>query len=330
MKIKARITLACVFSFLALLPGVAVGSVWLSPIEVLKALIGLSSDPFSAAIILNIRLPRALLAFTAGGALSVCGALMQAQLRNSLASSFTLGVSSGASFGAALVLLLGISFAGIFDLPLAGFATGMITMMLVIFLAKTIDQNLEAGTVVLTGMVVSLFINALTTFIVSLSRGNAERLIFWQMGSFAGRGFTPLIAILPIYFLCFVLIMSRHKQLDIITFGEETAESLGVNAQGIKWLTMLCASALTGSVIAFTGIIGFIDLVIPHIVRRIFGAEHKYVLPMCVVIGGGFAVLADVLARIALRQGELPVGVVTALIGAPFFAYVFLKSRKGF
>ncbi|MDR0273312.1 MAG: iron ABC transporter permease [Clostridiales bacterium] len=333
---RTKIIIALFAGVIALLFGITVGSVFISPVSILNVIghelfeINLSEEiaPAHVAIVWNLRLPRALLAFCAGAALSVSGAVMQSVLRNPLASSFTLGVSSGASFGAALVIFLGVSFFSFLTLPILGFIFGLATILFVIAIAKKLDIRMENHTIILTGMVFALFVNSVTTLMFALFREGTERMILWQMGSFAMRGWHTVFILAPLTLLGIVFI-SRYKiELDIMTFGEEQAQSMGVNTNRVKLTLLIIAAALTGSTIAFVGIIGFIDLVAPHIVRKIFGTAHKYVIPMSAVAGGSFMVLADLVARTLTSPTELPVGAVTAIIGAPFFAYIYFRKRE--
>ena len=335
---KVKIIVAICISFAAIIIGIAIGSVNISPNIVLRVigdrLLGLNLTEnvadSSVAIIWNLRLPRTLLAFCAGAALSVSGAVMQSILRNPLASSYTLGVSSGASFGASLVIFLGVSlpFLSFLTLPILGFVFGLGTILVVIGIARQLDFRLENHTIILTGMVFSLFINAITTLMFALFREGTQRMVLWQMGSFSGRDWQSVYILAPIAVLGVLFVARYTKELDIMTFGEEQAQTVGVNTGRVKLILLVVAAALTGGTIAFVGVIGFVDLVSPHVVRKIFGSAHKIVIPMSALVGGTFMVLADIVARTITSPMELPVGAVTAIIGAPFFAYIYFYRRK--
>lgn len=338
MKRKIKIFSAVVLSLIILMIGVGVGSVYIEPADILKAIYyNLTSsenlgnlDPNTISIIWKIRLPRAILAFVVGGALAVSGAVMQSVLKNPLASSFTLGVSSGASVGAGLVIITGLSlpFLGRFTLPAAGLLFGLATVYLAIRFTEKIDKNMENNTIVLVGMIFSLFINAMLTLMIALSKEHMQRLTYWQMGSFSLKEWSDVAILTPIVVVGILILMRFTNELDIMTFGEEQAMAIGVNLQKMKWLLLGLAASLTGSAIAFVGVVGFIDLVSPHVVRKIFGSGHRIVLPMSMLFGGSLTVLCDLLARTLIPMSELPVGAVTALIGSPFFAYVYLTKRK--
>ena len=340
MKHKIRLTVLLAFVILVL--GMAVGSVFVTPADSLTIVwhkltdwfthssIPASVKPTDVSIIWNMRLPRALLAFVVGAALSVSGAVMQSILKNPLASSYTLGVSSGASLGAALVLLLGITIpvVSMFTLPILGFAFGLGTILLSIAVASRLDSGLENNTIILTGMVISLFTNAIVTLVSAVSREHIQRLIYWQMGSFSLKDWKTVFILAPITLVGIIVTMHYNRELDMLTFGEEQAKSMGVNTVRIKWVLLIVAAAITGSAISFVGVIGFVDLVAPHVVRKIFGARHRYVIPMSAVLGGAFMVACDLVARTIVPNSDLPVGAITAIIGAPFFAYVYFSRRK--
>ena len=334
---KARLLITIGISLLILILGVALGSVYISPGSAFHIILhkifgaGLPEGirATTVSILWNLRLPRALLAFIAGSALSMSGAVMQAVLRNPLASSYTIGVSSGASLGVCIVILYGVTIPviGMLTLPIVGFVFGLGTIFLAIAFASRLDKSLENHTIILTGMVFSLFVNAIVTLMSALSREHLQRLIYWQMGSFSGNGWSAVLILTPIIIAGLGFVMHYHHELDIMTFGEEQAKTIGVNLRNVKWILLLSSAALTGSVVAFVGVIGFVDLVAPHIVRKLFGSSHRLVIPMSAVFGGAFMVVCDLVARTVVSPSELPVGAVTALIGAPFFAYIYFSRR---
>jgi len=336
---KIRMPLVVCAGLAVLLLGVAFGSVWVAPGDIFDIVrhkttgspLAGSASAASVAIVWNLRLPRALLAFVVGAALSVSGAVMQSVLRNPLASSYTLGVSSGASLGAGIIILYGISvpLLGVMALPLAGFVFGLGTILLAISFASRLDSRMENNTIILTGMVFSLFVNAVTTLLSALSREQMQRLIYWQMGSFSMRDWPSVFILAPIALAGTLFVLHYNRELDMMTFGEEQASIMGVDLKRVKWTLLVTAAALTGSAIAFVGVIGFVDLVAPHIVRKLFGSSHRRVVPMSAVMGGAFMVLCDLVARTVVSPSELPVGAVSAIVGAPFFAYVYFGKRKG-
>ena len=282
------------------------------------------------SILWDIRIPRVFTAFLVGSALSLSGVIMQAVLRNPLASSYTLGVSSGASLGVVIVMVTGISipFMGNFLMPGFGFIFGLITVLAVLASSKIFSSRGEDHTIILMGMVVSLFLNAIITLISSFNIEHSNRILLWQMGSFGGRTWTHVAIILVVTALCFILVLFYTRRMDILTFGREQAISMGVNVDKTGYILLIIASLLTGVSVCIAGIIGFIDLIAPHVVRKLFGASHKMLVPMSLLYGGAFMVIADFISRTLISPREIPVGAVTAIIGAPFFAYVYFRRRR--
>ncbi len=327
-----------VFALAAIILAAGLGSVRVSPSGIMAVLANkLFERPLPeevtasmVSIIWDIRLPRAVSAFVVGAMLSVSGAVVQALLQNPLASSYTLGVSSGASLGAALVIVneISIPVIGTLMLPVTGFAFGLGTVLLVIFFSSRLDNNLRNHTIILFGMIVSLFVNGMLTLLSSAYSQHMNRLILWQMGTFAGRRWEHVGILLVICLLGLAAVCVFNRELDLMSFGEEQSQAMGVDAKRSRLILLILSSVLTGAAVCFTGVIGFIDLAAPHAVRRIFGSSHKYVLPMSAVIGGSFMTLADLASRTVLSPQEIPVGAVTALLGAPFFLWVYFGTRR--
>lgn len=338
MKSRTKIILLLVLTLAALMMGVTLGSVGIAPGEMLAVLgnkffgralpEGLSD--ITVSILWTIRFPRALMAFLIGAALAASGAVMQSVLRNPLASSYTLGVSSGASLFAAVIIVTGfrLPILGQYTLPLFGFIGGLGTVFLAMAMAMRFNRNLENHTIILVGMVLSLFVNALLTLVTSLSSDRLSQLVFWQMGSFSGQTWQN-VGLALVVLLVGLLILERYsREMDLMTFGEEQALSAGVDLRRVKLILITISALLTGTAVSMAGVIGFVDLIAPHVVRRIFGSNHRVVVPVSALFGGTFMVLADLISRTVLAPQELPVGAVTALIGAPFFAYVYFRRGR--
>lgn len=336
MKTRMKVLLSLAALLVCLFLGIGVGSVSIAlpdQIAILShKLLGCALPEripaVSISILWTIRLPRVLTALLTGAALSVSGTVMQSVLRNPLASSYTLGVSSGASLGAALVMLSGFSLLGSFTLPAAGFLFGAGTVVLAMRLTARFDQGFSSQTIVLTGMVLSLFVSALLTLLTTFAGDRLKQLVYWQMGSFSGQSWESLRLIAPVLLVCLPLLLRLSAEMDLLTFGDEQAQSAGVPVRRVKTLLLALSTLLSGSVISFVGVIGFVDLIAPHVVRRLFGSRHRLTLPMSALFGGAFLVLCDLLSRTLLAPRELPVGAITALVGAPFFAWLFLRGRK--
>lgn len=337
MRTKGKVIGAFMIAIIIIIIATAIGSASLGLDQVFHILgnqifgIKLPEDitANTVSILWKIRFPRVLMAFFVGGALAVSGVVMQSVLRNPLASSYTLGVSSGASLGAAFVILLNFSlpFATIYSLPLAGFVFGLGTVFLAMGFASRFDRNMENNTIILVGMVLSLFVNAILTLLIALAPDRMKELTYWQMGSFSSIRWSNVIAIIPVFIIGIIILMRYTREMDIMTFGEEEALSAGVELKKMKFLMIGIGALLTGVAVAFAGTIGFVDLIAPHVVRKIFGPKHKLVLPMSALFGGAFMVMADLVSRTLLAPREIPVGAVTALIGAPFFAYIYFRRR---
>ena len=338
MKNNSKLGLMVGFSLLCFLIAACVGSVTIPVQEALRVLtnklfsipLPSSVEALTQTIVWDLRMARASLAFLVGAALAVSGSVMQSVLRNPLASSYTLGVSSGASLGAAIIIITGwtIPLIGRFTLPLAGLATGLLTVYLAVAVASRVDKGFSGNTIVLTGMVFTLFVNAVLTLVAYFFPNRTRHILLWQMGSFALKDWSYVSVLFPIVVVGLFVLFRYTRELDMLTFGEEQAAVMGVETHKIKWILMSVAAALTGSAVSFAGVIGFIDLISPHVVRRWCGAAHKWVLPMSALFGGSFMVLADVVARTAISPTELPVGAITALLGGPFFLYVYFQKRR--
>lgn len=337
MKNSLKWILLLGLTVLCLALGVTIGSANISISDVGAILlhkcfgVALPEDAkaIDVSILWSIRFPQVVMAFLVGAALSASGTVMQSVLRNPLASSYTLGVSSGASLMAAIVIVTGASFMGRYTLPLAGFIGGLATVFIAMALTMHFDKSLENQTVILVGMVLSLFVNGMLTLVTALSQDHLARLIFWQMGSFSGQNWENSGLLLIVLVICLVLLMTYSRDMDLMTFGEEQAMSAGVDLKKAKLILIAIGALLTGTAVSMVGIIGFVDLIAPHVARRFFGSNHRVVVPVSALIGGSIMVLASMIARTILAPRQLPVGAVTALIGAPFFAYIFFKRRRG-
>ena len=281
-------------------------------------------------MVLDMRLPRVLLAFLTGAALALGGTVMQSILQNPLASPFGLGVSSGAGMGAAMVIVLGLTAGGlgVFLLPAVSLAFALGTVFLVIFVSARLDRNLSNVTVILVGMVLSLFCGAVMNLLATTSPAYAQRIQLWQLGSFSMREWSAVWVLSPFVILGLLLFLGYARELDVMTFGEEQARAMGVDLVRTKRVLLAAVAALTGAAVAFVGVIGFVDLIAPHIVRKWFGAAHRRVLLAAALFGGTFLVLCDLAARTLTPPHEIPIGSITALLGAPFFLYIFFVGRK--
>ncbi len=283
-------------------------------------------------IIWNIRLPRILLAFCVGASLALAGAAFQGLLRNPLADPYTIGVSSGASLGAVLVLFFNVSIVGLgnFTLPIVSIISGFIALLIVFGLVRLSSRSLAIETIILAGIIVGAFISAVVSLLISLGDQNAmAQIIYWLYGSVGMRGWSYVELIFPFMIIGACILFYHHRELNAMALGEEAADHIGVDVKRGKTFILIGASLLTGASVAVSGTIGFVGLVIPHLVRLITGPNHRYVLPLSMLTGGTFLILADLTARTIIAPQELPIGVITALIGAPVFAILLIRERFG-
>lgn len=255
---------------------------------------------------------------------------MQGLLRNPLADGSTLGVSSGASLGAILAILLGISFPG---LPFAGtmvmamlFAFG--SLMLVLALAYVFDKSLSTGTIILIGVIFSMFVSSLMSLLITFAGEKLKTITFWTLGSLSGSTYWNALTLLIALLLCGGLLMRLAPELNAFALGEEQAQHLGVPVRRVKLLVMAAVSVLLGICVSIGGTIGFVGLIIPHMMRMLLGPDHNRLLPASLLAGASFLLLADLAGRSLFSPLELPIGVVTSLVGAVVFIVIFYRSRK--
>lgn len=287
-------------------------------------------DPMFSSIVLNIRLPRVILAGIVGASLAIAGAAFQGLLRNPLADPYTLGVSSGASVGAVLTLFfqLSIPVIGSFTLPLLSILFSWATIFFVLAFARKIERSMRVETIILTGIIFSSFLGAFISLMIALTGDELRQIIGWLLGSVSMRGWEYIRIILPFFILGSIILILNAKELNAMSFGEERAHHLGVNVQKRKLIILTAGSILTGAAVAVSGTIGFVGLVIPHLSRLLWGPDHRHLLPLSILTGSGFLILADLISRTIISPTELPIGVITALIGAPVFALILLQRRR--
>lgn len=289
-----------------------------------------ASDP-SEVILLHVRLPRLLLAFFVGGSLSIVGVVLQALLRNPLADPFVIGISSGAALGAAMALLLGVGAAigTISALPVCAFL-GALGSLLLVYRLSARHAGFSVYTLLLAGVVVNAIFSALILFLTSVADPNKTFGMYaWLMGTLTGPDYVTLLILGGYLSVGLGLLATKARALNLLTLGEETARSLGVEVERVKKLVFLMSALVTGAVVAFSGLIGFVGLIVPHAIRLGVSADHRLLMPLSGLVGGAFLMVADTVARTMLSPVELPVGVVTALVGGPIFLYLLMQRRVG-
>ncbi len=285
----------------------------------------------TASIILSVRLPRVLCVAATGAALSLAGAAMQGLLKNPLADGSTLGVSSGAALGAVVAIAFGLSFP---FLPFAGtmvmaIVFAFLSLLAILGLAYKLDYSLSTNTIILIGVIFSMFISALMNIIVTFASDRIQHITFWTMGSMQGTSYANAVMLIGALIVFGGIIFFHTRELNALAVGEDNARHIGVNVRRTKLVLLIAVSGLIGVCVSIGGTIGFVGLVTPHMVRMLVGPNHRRLLPASLFGGAVFLMLADLVARILLDPIELPIGVVTSLVGAVVFVIIFYRSRKG-
>ena len=328
--IIATLALLLVLSFVCILLDLS----WVSSsksysfIEVLEALFGNGSWG-SNIIVREINLPRVVIGLFVGAGLAVAGTAMQAVFRNPLASPYILGLSSGASVGAALSMLFTISFIpAMIVTPVLAFVFCFATMILVYFMAR-VGGTVRTETLILSGVAVSSLLSAIVSFLTFISGDKLEGIVFWTMGNLGNASWDEIMFIAPIILVCSVILIMQAKPLNAMMLGDIHAMDLGIDVKNARLIVLIFTTVVVASAVSFVGVIGFIGLVIPHMLRIILGPDNRVIMPMGMVAGAAFLVICDYLTHIVAAQyGVLPIGVVTALIGAPVFIFLLLRKKK--
>ena len=329
---SAYIAVILVALFIAAFAALVLGAADIGLKDLVALVTGETEGYRSAArvhILLVIRLPRLILALIAGTGLAISGTVMQAVLRNPLASSYTLGVSSGAGFGAALAIGLGLGlWGGKYIVVANAFVFGMISMFLVYGIARV--RGAGPGLLILAGIAVNYFFSALIAVVKYMVQHDAlAGIVFWLMGGLNLANWDNIVLLLPLVLLPSLwLIFKTPWDLNAMSSGDDVAIGLGVDPERVRVIVLVLAALITSSVVAFTGIIGFVCLVGPHMARMMIGSDHRFLLPFSCLTGALLLLLADLAARTVIQPTELPVGIVTALLGVPFFLHLLVRSRR--
>jgi iron complex transport system permease protein len=283
----------------------------------------------SEQIIMKVRFPRVVLAVLVGASLSIAGAAFQGVLRNPLADPYTLGVSSGASVGAAFLIYFGLQYVlfGQWTIPVVAFATGVASLLIVLRLAQ-IDGKIKMETLILSGVIMQAFLGAFVSFMVSISKQVINEIIFWLMGSLAMRGWSYSLVVGPYLLIGFLILAGYARSLNLFALGERQASHLGVNVERTKLIVLIVSTLVPAAAVSVAGVIGFVGLIVPHLVRLLVGPDYRLILPLSAIGGGIYVLWADTIARTLISPTEIPLGVITAFLGAPFFAYLLNKHKK--
>jgi len=297
--------------------------------DVLGVLTGNSSNETFRTILLDIRLPRTVLIALVGAALAGSGATYQGLFRNPLADPYLIGVASGAGLGAIIAMSVKWPYTtlGLFAVPLAAFIASLLTVYLVYTFAH-IGRTVPTTNLILAGVAVSSFATSITTFLMLRSSGEVRRAIGWLLGGVSLVGWDITLALVPYLAIGMTMLVLTGYSLNLLQFGDDQATQMGLNVRRAKFIIVVAASLVTAAAVSFAGIIGFVGLIVPHIVRIWWGVDYRRLIPLSIISGASVLLIADVLARIVLAPQELPVGIVTALTGAPFFLWVLRGAKN--
>lgn len=324
----SAIVLKIVILFILLLITITIslvsGSTDIGLSEIISSIMNPQENQTYAQIILDIRLPRILLAIGVGGGLSVAGAVFQSLLMNPLADPYILGVSSGGSFGAVLALFLGLSFFGV---QLFSFVGAAVVILLVLIMGHKYGR-LQQSILLLSGVMIGAFFGASILLIITLMSDTLRIAIYWLVGNLSmADAFGAYYVLIVSLVISFGLILNSHK-LNLLAMGDEDASNLGLNVKYVKNIIYLFSSLLVGVIVSVSGVIGFVGLLIPHVTRLLYGADNRIVVPASFLVGASFLILADTVARTIISPAELPVGALTAIIGAPIFIYLLKRKNN--
>jgi iron complex transport system permease protein len=284
-------------------------------------------DELTRVIVMEVRLPRILTAAAVGGGLAMCGVVFQGILLNPLADPYTLGVSAGAAFGAALALLLNLTAVGVYTVPVCAFAGAVVTLLLVIYLSASAG-GAHANNLILSGIIVAAILSAGISFLKFVADEQVSVIIFWLMGSFASKTWTDVGLTTTFLLAGLGVFVFYARDLNLLCLGRRAASSLGVDARRVPWVLLVTASLVAAACVAVSGIIGFVGLLVPHMIRALVGPDNRRLLPLSLLGGAILLLCADTVTRAVLPH-EIPIGVLTALIGGPFFCYLFRKRQTG-
>jgi iron complex transport system permease protein len=314
---------------ITLILSIAIGSVFIPPAELWRVISGASSSETFRTILWNIRLPRTALIALVGAALAGSGAAYQGLFRNPLADPYLIGVASGAGLGAIIAMSIRWPYTplGLLAVPLAAFITSLLTVYVVYAIAH-IGRSVPITNLILAGVAVSSFAVSLTSFLMLRSTGEVRRAIGWLLGGVSLVGWDATLALIPYLAIGLIMLVFTGYALNLLQFGDDQATQMGLNVRRAKLIIIVAASLVTAAAVSFAGIIGFVGLIVPHIVRIWWGVDYRRLIPLSIIGGASVLLIADVLARIVIRPEELPVGIVTALAGAPFFLWVLRHAKN--
>jgi iron complex transport system permease protein len=325
---RAYIT-SSLFLLSALLLSIAIGSIFIPPQELWRVLTGTTTNESFRTILWDIRLPRTLLIAMVGAALAGSGAAYQGLFRNPLADPFLIGVASGAGLGAIMAMSVNWPYTilGLLAVPLAAFITSLFTVYIVYNFAH-VGGTVPTTNLILAGVAVSSFATSLTSFLMLRSTDEVRRAIGWLLGGVSLIGWDVTLVLIPYLGIGLTALILSGYALNLLQFGDDQAAQMGLDVRRAKFIIIIAASLVTAAAVSFAGIIGFVGLVVPHVVRMWWGVDYRRIIPLSIIGGASVLLFADVIARIVIAPQELPVGIVTALAGAPFFLWVLRRSKN--
>ncbi len=336
-KFSSQLLINILILFGAMLLSIAVGSVFISPASFFKVMwAGITNTPLAdmelqkfTVILWQLRLPRTILMLLVGAALGGSGASFQGLFRNPLADPYLIGVASGAGLGAVAAMSLGLSTSllGMFTIPVASFIGAVVTIFIVYELAR-IGRTVPVTNLILSGVAASAFATALTSFLMLNASGDLRRALVWLLGGSTLSGWKPVLAALPYILIGLAAQLVMAHPLNVLQFGDEQAQQLGVRVGRVRLVVIAAATLSTAAAISFAGIIGFVGLIVPHLMRLLIGSDHRHLLPLSMLGGATLLLVSDVIARVVMAPQELPVGIITALAGAPFFFWVLRTAKQ--
>lgn len=337
MKKNLFLSLSCVVLLALMVYAVTLGSVYIEPELILRSILewikygmdGVTCDDSIRFIIFEVRLPRIILAVLTGSLLSMAGAVYQAIFQNPMADPYVIGISSGAAFGAtiAIIFLPPMMLLGNSIVSLAAFLSAILTSILVYFISKT-KRGVDTFSLLLTGVVISTVLSSFISLMMLAHQDEAMKIMTWTMGSFNAKSWNHVITILIPTVIGIFFTIYHGKDLNVLVMGEEEAMSMGLDTKRLKRNMLLICALLTSIAVSVSGIIGFVGLIVPHFIRLIFGSEHKFLLKASFVFGAIFMLLSDTIARSLLGGFEIPVGIITSLIGGPLFLILLVRYRR--
>ncbi len=323
-KLKKYVFISSISLLFVFLVCLSLGTIFISPFEVLRVLLGKSNDSTISEVILSLRLPRILTAIIVGASLSIVGTVFQALFKNPLSEPYILGVSSGGALGAVIAISIGLQFAGISFFAL----TGSFLAFVLVYTFGRKYGDIDPNSLLLSGVMINAFFSALILLIVSTMDQSFRTALFWLMGNLSLTNYSTIFYILTIFIISTFIFLYYSNGYNLISIDEENAIQFGINIRILKNLTLVSGSVLIGTIVSNVGIIGFVGLIVPHICRLIFGYDNRIVMPTSTFIGAIFMLLSDLLSRIILSPVELPIGSITAIIGSPIFIFLLKHKQK--